>query len=369
MVQEESARLLAMGPAPPPVTGMTAMTERIIDRLMQTGPVTFLNWSPKKQGNRFWWRLRRLGRTIACLGQLLAMGAVRGQRLYIVAGSTSGLYMTGVLASAGRALGYHVYVHHHTYFYIDRYDWRMAWIDRAIGPNGVHVVHCQEMADALRARYGSRRAFEFLMPSIFKLPLGQPRHSPRVPLVIGHLGNLSVAKGLDRVLETHSLLLQRGRPVRLVLAGPFYTREARQLVDQALANYGECISYLGPVFGPAKSDFFASIDCFLLPSRSESWGIVLDEAMSCGVPVIASRHGCTATLVDNGAGLVVDDDEYVQLAAKQIESWMDNYEQYRRASSAAVEQADALHREGGIQLDCFAERMFSPLGATFVSAS
>ena len=47
---------------------------------------------------------------------------------------------------------------------------------------------------------------------------------------IGHLGNLSVAKGLDLVLKTFEELVKRGRRVVLKLAGPCHTHEAQSLV-------------------------------------------------------------------------------------------------------------------------------------------
>ncbi|HEY3394447.1 MAG TPA: glycosyltransferase family 4 protein [Lacipirellulaceae bacterium] len=354
--------LWALGPLPPPVTGMTLLTERILQRLMRAGAVTVFNWSPGGPQRRFGWRIKRLLRTFGCLISLLKHGPVRAARLYIVAGSKAGLLMTGLLANAGRLLGYRVYVHHHTYYYLDHYDWRMAWIDRSLGPRGVHVVHCQQMADDFRAKYVSQRRFEFVLPSVFALPLREARHSTPKPFRLGHMGNLSVAKGLDLVLETMRALERRGRSVELRLAGPFQTGEAKRMVQRAIQENPGAIDYIGPVYDEAKDDYFTSIDCFLFPSRSESWGIVLNEAMAAGVPVLACRRGCTSTLVGDGAGVVVDGDKtFVEVAVDRIISWMDNPDQYRAASRAAIQQADCLNKRGQLELDRFVDSMFAPL--------
>ncbi len=351
-----------MGPLPPPVTGLAVLTETIVERMRETGPVTILNMSPGNIRNRLVFRTRRFLRTLACLGQLLIRGRARNARLYIVANSKGGLLTTLALVKAGRLLGYPIYLHHHAYFYIDDYDWRMARINRSLGERGVHVVHCPQMADDFRARYPTHLPFECVLPSVFSLPLAAPRQSTRVPIQIGHMGNLSVAKGLDLVLETVRELQRNGRQIQLRLAGPFHTKEAKRIVEQAQAELPELITYTGPVYGAAKAEFFRSIDCFLLPSRSESWGIVLNEAMAAGVPVIACRRGCTQTLVGERAGLVVKDTEqYVQLAVRQIQTWMDGAELYHAASVAAVEQAAVLDREGQAQLNAFAQHMHSPL--------
>lgn len=363
-VDSAPAKVLAVGPLPPPVTGLSVLTEKVVERMCAAGHVDVLNMSPGNIRHRLVFRISRLLRTLACLAGLIARGRARNARLYVVSNSKSGLLTTLALVKAGRLLGYPIYLHHHAYFYIDEFDWRMAWIVRDLGKNGVHVVHSPQMADDFRARYPASRAFEWVLPSVFALPLAAPRQAPRKPLQIGHMGNLSVAKGLDLVLHTFRELRRRGCDVQLTLAGPFHTREARQMVDTARAEFPAHVSYSGPVYGEAKAEFFRAIDCFLLPSRSESWGIVLNEAMAAGVPVIACRRGCTETLVGQRAGLVVNDcTRFAQLASDQIQAWINDAALYRDTSAAAVEQAALLERDGQAQLADFARHMVAPLAA------
>jgi glycosyltransferase involved in cell wall biosynthesis len=348
---------------PPPVTGMTLLTERIIKRLQEAGPVTFLNWSPSAPGNKFRSRVERALRTIGCVCRLLMHGPVHDARLYLVASSRAGLLMTAILASVGRMLGYRLYLHHHTYYYIDRYDWRVAWINRTMGPQGTHIVHTAEMAEDFRVQYPSQSRFKYVLPSVFALPLGRPRDIVAAPFRLGHMGNLMMEKGLDLVIESFRNLRKQGRDVRLVLGGPFQTAEAERLVRRTIQEHPQDVEYQGPVYGEAKGRYFQAIDCFLFPSRSESWGIVLNEAMAAGVPGIAFARGCTATLVGNaGAGLIVENGaDFVGEACRQITTWIDSAEEYRKASCAAIQRADELNRRGKTELDRFAEIMFAPL--------
>jgi glycosyltransferase involved in cell wall biosynthesis len=55
-----------------------------------------------------------------------------------------------------------------------------------------------------------------------------------------------------------------------------------------------------PGYVENKALFFAALDLFLMPSRSEGWGLAALEAMAHGVPVIASRTGGLMEIIDDG---------------------------------------------------------------------
>ena len=105
-------------------------------------------------------------------------------------------------------------------------------------------------------------------------------------VVVGHLANLSREKGTPDLVAATA-----GLRVRTVLAGP------------AMANFEQTfratphVTRRGPLTEAAKRDFFAGIDLFVLPSRSDSFGLVLLEAWANGTPVVAYRAGGPADLV------------------------------------------------------------------------
>jgi len=341
----------ALGALPPPVTGMTLLTEKVVDALRQRTSIKVINWSAGDASPRFHTRVLRFLRAAQALASLLLHGRVRNARAYITANNKRGLLMTGLLVNAARRLGYSVFLHHHAYTYIDNFDRKMAWIVRGMGPEGVHVVHCPQMIEDFRGRYPESRSFEFVYPSIVSLPLGSPRQRAGEPFRLGFLSNLSLEKGFDLVLETFRVLRERGRNVRLCLAGPCNSAEAEKIVHDALKKHSGHITYVGAVFGDRKLEFFKSIDAFVFPTRTESWGIVLNEALAAGVPVIATDRGCIRTLTGNGTGLIVGDaSRFVDEAANQIQTWIDSPSIYAMASYAAVHQADFLQREAGVQL-------------------
>jgi glycosyltransferase involved in cell wall biosynthesis len=361
-IAAEVPEIVVLGTLPPPVTGMTALTERVVRRLESAGPVVLFDWSSGLSRKGFKFRVARMFRVLRSFIGLLRRGRRNGARMYLVANSSWGLYLTVLFAIWGRRLGYHVYLHHHVYSYIDRRDWRMAWIDRRMGRTGVHVVHCNKMIDDFRRQYDSPCGFALICPGIVSGQLGRARVSAMRPFRLGHLSNLTIEKGLDLVIETFESVLQAGLDVRLELAGPVQRGPARRVLERALSTHPDRVNYHGPVYGDDKAKFFAEIDAFVFPTRyrNESWGIVLQEAMAAAVPVITYDRGCTQTVVGARGGVVIDSGtEFTAIAAAHLERWINDADEYRAASQGAIEQAAHLQDEGERDLDAFAAHMFA----------
>lgn len=65
------------------------------------------------------------------------------------------------------------------------------------------------------------------------------------------------------------------------------------------------ITFLGPIENNKLSHIYRQHDVFILPSRSEAWGLVVEEAMNNGLPVIVSdRVGCAEEIINEENGLV-----------------------------------------------------------------
>jgi glycosyltransferase involved in cell wall biosynthesis len=119
-------------------------------------------------------------------------------------------------------------------------------------------------------------------------------------VVIGHLANQSREKGTIDLLLAVETLWQRGINVHIVLAGPEMAnfRAFWPGFEQRLSSEQQPrIHRLGVLDDQQKRDFFAGIDVFTLPSRSDSFGLVLLEAWANAKPVIAYRAGGIADLI------------------------------------------------------------------------
>ena len=131
-------------------------------------------------------------------------------------------------------------------------------------------------------------------------------------VVVGHLANQSREKGTIDLLRSAEHLWRQGKQFRLVLAGPEMAN-FRSFWDRWRPS-GPVIR-LGQINDCQKRDFFAGIDIFALPSRSDSFGLVLLEAWANGLPNVAYRAGGVAEVIQHDQdGLLVRCGDTDQLA-------------------------------------------------------
>ena len=94
-------------------------------------------------------------------------------------------------------------------------------------------------------------------------------------------------------------------PIYLILAGPSSPDFERFLESLPTASW-PWLKRLGPLPLADRADFFASINIFSMPSRTDSYGIVFLEAWANGLPVVAAEAGGVPEVVRHGeAGYLV----------------------------------------------------------------
>ncbi len=137
------------------------------------------------------------------------------------------------------------------------------------------------------------------------------------------VGRLIEAKNLPMLLNCFAEALnQAAKPANwgLILLGDGTERDAlnQQIIDLALTEQVKILPGR-PWF--RVPEILALSNVLVLPSRSEPWGLVVNEAMACGLPVLVSnRCGCVPDLVHDGQnGFVFDPDHPNQLTHRLIQ--------------------------------------------------
>jgi glycosyltransferase involved in cell wall biosynthesis len=170
-------------------------------------------------------------------------------------------------------------------------------------------------------------------PAVFREKFGLPR---RFILFVGRLVRI---KGVFDLLEAYAKLESGLRSeVGLVFAGDGVSRE--ELVRQAkLVSPG---TFCFPGFAQREdlAGLYALAETLVLPTHSEVWGLVVNEAMACGLPIIVSSvAGCVADLVEDGwNGYVVPpgDSEKLSVAINSLVRQPEQRQRMRARSSERI---------------------------------
>ena len=154
--------------------------------------------------------------------------------------------------------------------------------------------------------------------------------------VILFVGRLVERKGVHRLLEALATQRDHRWLLEVVGFGPEHDRLAKLAEDLGIAGR---VEFLGKVSQQELVTVYRRAACFVLPATvdaredTEGLGVVLLEAMTYGVPVVATRRGGITDIVEDGhTGLLVEDT--VSAIADGIRRVLDDSELANRIGSA-----------------------------------
>ncbi|MDR5732623.1 MULTISPECIES: glycosyltransferase family 4 protein [Caballeronia] len=114
------------------------------------------------------------------------------------------------------------------------------------------------------------------------------------------VGRLSAEKGIDTLVEAFKILRKSvpDAELRIVGTGPLGDELKKQVADAGLQG---AVHFLGSLQDAPLSREYFGASCMVLPSKREPWGLVTNEALNHGCPVIVSEScGCVPELVVEG---------------------------------------------------------------------
>ena len=142
-------------------------------------------------------------------------------------------------------------------------------------------------------------------------PVGVARAPRQTDGVVKTLGRFVHKKGFDVLLHAAAHAAAQGVPFRLEIGGDGPERNSLKALAKQL-GIGDRVTFCGWIDDVAA--FLSDADVFVLPSRIEPFGIVVLEAMACGVPIVATRVSGPLEILDDHTALLVPSDDPVVLA-------------------------------------------------------
>ncbi|HUJ66645.1 MAG TPA: glycosyltransferase [Acidimicrobiales bacterium] len=201
------------------------------------------------------------------------------------------------------------------------------------------VASCTVEADQLVELYGAEPERIVIVPPgvdyAFFGPGDQAQARRAVALPIGDpvvlfAGRIQPLKGLTVAVEALAELRSGGldKCLLVVIGGPSgpHGLEELERVRRLIKSHGlgPAVRLLPPQRHEMLSTYYRAADACIVPSHSESFGLVALEAAACGVPVVASAVGGLTTLVDHGrTGFLVDGRDPSEYAKPLSEILMD----------------------------------------------
>lgn len=148
------------------------------------------------------------------------------------------------------------------------------------------------------------------------------RKKSRGTVIFGCAGRFVHEKGLDTLFEALQLLQKQKKlnNIHILYAGAPMTYETyMESLQDILSKLHATITFTGLLSGSQLSQFYRTIDVFVLPSRSDCFGLVQAEAVSAGRPLIVSNiPGARILVRDFGCGLLFESENPTELAHAMV---------------------------------------------------
>ncbi len=158
------------------------------------------------------------------------------------------------------------------------------------------------------------------------IPLDDRAFNPRRGDYLAYLGRIAPEKGLDTAIRAAR---RAGLPLKIAARMPlpfmndpnvradweYYETEVAPLLD------GPGVEFIGEVGGREKDDFLGHAAALLFPiCWPEPFGLVMIEALACGTPVLALRHGSVPEVVEQGVtGFICNDEDELTEAVRLLD--------------------------------------------------
>jgi glycosyltransferase involved in cell wall biosynthesis len=134
----------------------------------------------------------------------------------------------------------------------------------------------------------------------------RPTSSRSTPPTVLFLGRLHPKKGLDLLLPAWRAVQDRFPEWRLRIVGPDEQGHLAEMTRLSRGLGAARVAFEGPLYGEEKWRAYAEAETFVLPTRSENFGMSVAEALAAGTPAIVTRGAPWSGLAARHAGWWVE---------------------------------------------------------------
>jgi glycosyltransferase involved in cell wall biosynthesis len=189
-------------------------------------------------------------------------------------------------------------------------------------------------------------------------PFGYFRSTPRVKVDpsretanLVYIGQLVHRKGIDILLQAVAPIARRFPDMRLSVIGmgPEYASISAKVRENGLANH---VMFEGVKPSAHIHERLQQASVLILPSRWDGWGLVINEALAAGIPVIASDRCGAADLIVSGMNGYVFRSESVDSLRSCISAFLESDRAQMRAAALKTSSALTIPVVSDYFVDC-----------------
>lgn len=342
---------VVVGQFPPPVHGFSQATTDVAALLEARGlRVDRIDLKPIRDREGYWPCLKTRMSQIA-----QALSAVRcGAQLYLALSGGARQAVDLIFLAVGRIGHARIHIHHHSFAYIDRPSLLTRLCFLAAGKSATHIVLCGLMKRELQESYKAVRNVEVISNACLQSVRSAPKVRTDVRR-IGYFSALTREKGILEFLRVAAQLAERHPDLQFSIAGPCNDAQIMSAVQEARSQCAG-IHYIGPVYGSEKDSFLDSLDVLLFPTsyRHEAEPLVIWEAISSGIPVIARERGCIGEMLSMSecqSAAIPREASFVSAAVEQIEGWLAVPQLFSRRSACVLAQFERVAKQSEFAFD------------------
>jgi len=160
-------------------------------------------------------------------------------------------------------------------------------------------------------------------------------------ILIGFVGRLEKEKGVDILINAFFQLSNIANLKLLIIGDGSLFNNYKHKVDQI--GIDKCVIFAG---GKKNlSEWLSALDIFIQPSRAEGLSLATIEALSVGLPIIATDVGGTKELLHGGKSGILVPKESSEAISEAIKSLVDNSEMRKTLSEESIDQAQNFSTE------------------------
>jgi glycosyltransferase involved in cell wall biosynthesis len=345
-------KVLIIGPVPPPEFGVAKATKLMLDSPVLAARLRLVHLDTSDARGvanigLLDWRNTQLG--VRHVGRLLRLLAKERPEMTLLTASQGklGLLRDVLFVWTGRAFGSKIVTYLRGSGYADlraNEGWIAARTLRSIFKSSARIIVLGESLEAM-AKAVRPKARVAVVPN--GCPVAVPEaqvgmRDPDHPILL-YIGRLGPAKGIEEALRAAAKVAASVPGLEFILCGewepPAYETEMGLLLRDL--GTSKTVRFPGPTTGKEKEDLLARAWVLVLPSHSEGHPWVILEAMSAGVPVVATDTGAIAETVEDGVGGFVVPIGDVDALALRVTALLQDEDLWKRMSEASARR----HRE------------------------